>query len=58
MAPSERNIANSVFMVYFFVDNKVLTYDDDTARTVSSGHLNQHVSCLVYREDMFADDMI
>ena len=58
MATSDRQVADTVFMVRFLVDNKVLANDDDPAWTNVARYLDKHVSGLIYREDVFADDVI
>lgn len=55
---SHRQIADTIFMVGLFVDDKVLTDDKDATGADITWDLNQGVGRFVHREDVFADHMI
>ena len=59
MASPHWEVADTIFVVSFFVDYKVLTDDDNaTWAVVVSRNLNQWVGCFVYRKDVFGNNVI
>ena len=58
VSPPQGDVAGTFLMVRLLVHHEVLADDDYASRTDVTWDLDQHVRCLVYRENILADHMV